>query len=242
MRRRGGAGVAQGWRTLCAGAGAGTPRFLRNHLLWAYFLFHERHFLISSRRSRAIFFGSTTSLVDADVAAGNCAFGGSGDCENSLDYHPWALALLLNTRYKVRAVNLNNAFDVMTSLYKLRKMGYTQKPSRGSSKAAEMRWAQVIFLKKAHMAEILSALSFADEAKVAVGPTGDGWAMATKVEQYLSDGSAAANTFWAAISTGPDKNDRVTEACFEVVQSCTGACLDPFLSCAPRTGPCSWLP
>ena len=29
---------------------------------------------------------STASLVDADVAAGNCAFGGSGDCENALDY------------------------------------------------------------------------------------------------------------------------------------------------------------
>ena len=43
--------------------------------------------------------GSTTSLlVDADVAASNCAFGGAGDCENALDYHLWALALLLDTR------------------------------------------------------------------------------------------------------------------------------------------------
>ena len=42
---------------------------------------------------------STPSLVvDADVAAGNCAFGGAGDCESALDYHLWALALLLNTR------------------------------------------------------------------------------------------------------------------------------------------------
>ena len=36
---------------------------------------------------------STTSLVDADVAASNYAFGGAGDCENALDYHLWALAL-----------------------------------------------------------------------------------------------------------------------------------------------------
>ena len=41
---------------------------------------------------------STTSLVDADVAASNCAFGGAGDCESALDYHLWALALLLDTR------------------------------------------------------------------------------------------------------------------------------------------------
>ena len=165
---------------------------------------------------------STTPLVDADVAAGNCAFGGSGDCENALDYHLWALALLLSTRCKVRAVHLDNAFDV-TSLCELRKLGYTQKPSRGSSKATEMRRAQVIFLKKAHVAEILPALGFADEAKVAVGPTGDGWAMATKVEQYLSDGSAAANVFWEAIGTGPDKNGRVTAACFDVVRVLAGA-------------------
>ena len=55
---------------------------------------------------------STAALVDADVAAGNCAFGGSGDCENALDYHLWALALalLLNTRYKVRPVHLIEQF------------------------------------------------------------------------------------------------------------------------------------
>ena len=88
---------------------------------------------------------STTTLVDADVAAGNCAFGGSGDCENALDYHLWALALLLNTRYKVRPLHLNNSFDV-TSLYKLRKLGHKLKPKSGSAKATEMRWAQVIFL------------------------------------------------------------------------------------------------
>ena len=164
---------------------------------------------------------STTALVDADVAAGNCAFGGSGDCENTLDYHLWALALLLNTRYKVRAVHLNNAFDV-TSLYKLRKLGYSQKPSRGSTKATEMRWAQVIFLKKVHVAEILSALGLVDEAKAAVGPTGEGWSSAMKAEQCLADGSAAASAFWAAIGTGPDKNDRVTAACFDVVRVLAG--------------------
>ena len=90
----------------------------------------------------------------------------------------------------------------MTSLYKLRKLGYKQEPSRGASKATEMRWVQVIFFKKVHVAEVLSAWGCTDGAKVAVGPTGDGWAMATKVEQHLSDGSAAANAFWAAIGTG----------------------------------------
>ena len=58
---------------------------------------------------------STTSLVDADVAASNCAFGGAGDCENASDYHLWALALLLNTQSKVRPVHLASTFDV-TSL------------------------------------------------------------------------------------------------------------------------------
>ena len=83
-----------------------------------------------------------------------------------------------------------------------------------------MRWAQVIFFKKVHVAEILSALGFTEEAKLAVGPTGEGWSSATKVEQCLSDGSAAANAFWAAIGPGPDKKDRVTAACFDVVHAC----------------------
>ena len=52
-----------------------------------------------------------------------------------------------------------------------------------------MRWAQVIFFKKVHVAEILSALGFTKEAKLAVGPTGEGWSSATKVEQCLSGGS-----------------------------------------------------
>ena len=165
---------------------------------------------------------STTALVDADVAAGNCAFGGSGDCENALDYHLWALALLLNTRYKVRPLHLNNSFDV-TSLYKLRKLGHTLKPKSGSTKATEMRWAQVIFFKKVHVAEILSAWGYADEAKVAIGPTGSGWEMATMVEQFLSDDSAATKAFWAAIGSGPDKSDRVTAACFDAVRVLAGA-------------------
>ena len=165
---------------------------------------------------------STTTLVDADVAAGNCAFGGSGDCENALDYHLWALALLLNTRYKVRPLHLNNSFDV-TSLYKLRKLGHKLKPKSGSAKATEMRWAQVIFFKKVHVAEILSAWGYANEAKVAVGPTGSGWEMATMVEQFLSDDSAATKAFWAAIGSGPDKSDRVTAACFDAVRVLAGA-------------------
>ena len=150
---------------------------------------------------------STTALVDADVAAGNCAFGGSGDCENALDYRLWALALLLNTRYEVRPVHLNTSFDV-TSLYKLRKLGHSLEPKSGSSKATEMRWAQVIFLKKVHVAAILSAWGYANEAKVAVGPSGAGWEMATKAEQLISDDSTATKAFWAAIGSGPDKSDR----------------------------------
>ena len=73
------------------------------------------------------------------------------------------------------------------------------------------------------MAEILSAWGYANEAKVAVGPTGSGWEMATMVEQFLSDDSAATKAFWAAIGSGPDKSDRVTAACFDVVRVLAGA-------------------
>ena len=126
---------------------------------------------------------STASLVDADVAATNCAFGGAGDCENALvDYHLWALALLLNTRCKVRPVHLANVFDV-TSLCKLRKLGYSQKPPRTATKAADMQWAQVIFFKKVHVAEILSVWGFAEAAKATVGPTSEGRSSATKLER-----------------------------------------------------------
>ena len=165
---------------------------------------------------------STTSLVDADVAASNVAFG-ARDCENALDYHLRALALLLDTRYKVRPLHLTTAFDV-TSLYTLRKLGYSQKPSRGATKAAEVRWAQVIFFKKSSVAEICSALGFTEEAKAAVGPTSEGWSSALKVERCLPDGSPAADaSFWEAIRTGPDKQGRVTQACFQVVRVLAGA-------------------
>lgn len=119
-------------------------------------------------------------------------------------------------------MHLASTFDV-TSLCKLRKLGFSQKPTRGSAKAVEMRWAQVVFFKKVHVAGILSAFGLTEEAKVAMGPSFDGWAMATKAEQRLSDGSDAANAFWAAVGTGSDKNERVTMECFGIVRVLAGA-------------------
>ena len=79
-------------------------------------------------------------------------------------------------------MHLTTAFDV-ASLCKLRKLGYSQKPPRTATKAAEMRWAQVIFFKKSTVAEICSALGFTEEAKAAVGPTSEGWSSALMVER-----------------------------------------------------------
>ena len=86
-----------------------------------------------------------------------------------------------------------------------------------------MRWAQVIFFKKATVSEICSAWGFTEAAKPAVGPTSEGWSSALMAERCLAEGSPAADAFWAAISTGPDKQDRVTEACFQVVRVLAGA-------------------
>ena len=40
---------------------------------------------------------STSALVDADVADGNRGFALHGDVTNALDYHLWALALVMGS-------------------------------------------------------------------------------------------------------------------------------------------------
>ena len=164
---------------------------------------------------------STTALVDADVAAGNAAFGEKGDCEVALDYHLWALSLLLNTRYKVRPVHLTNALDV-TSLYKLRQLGFQQKPSRGATKAVEMRFEKITFIKKVTVQQICSAWSLTDAAEAATKPAVESWPSAVRAEQCLTERSEAATAFWKALGSGTDKAAKVTEACFEVVRVLSG--------------------
>ena len=102
-------------------------------------------------------------------------------------------------------MHLTNAFAV-TGLYELRRLGYKQKPPRGASKAAEMRWEQVVFIKKkVTVAEICAAWSMNAAATAAVGPTVDGWSSATQLEQFLSSSNDAADACWAAVGSYADK-------------------------------------
>ena len=84
----------------------------------------------------------------------------------------------------------------------------------------------MVFIKKATVAEmktICAAWSMAEAAEAAVGPTVAGWSSATQLEQCLSRCSEAADAFWAAVGSGPDKHERATKARFVVVRVVAGA-------------------
>ena len=70
---------------------------------------------------------STSALVDADVADGNRGFVLHGDVTNALEYHLWALALVLGTEYKARSMHTSASFGV-SALYYLRKVGQIRPP------------------------------------------------------------------------------------------------------------------
>ena len=62
----------------------------------------------------------TLDLVAADVTQGNGGFTMYGDVNDSLDYHLWALALSMGSRYKPRPVHTSSGYDV-SSFYSLRR-------------------------------------------------------------------------------------------------------------------------
>ena len=93
---------------------------------------------------RAVFEGgysdSTSALVSADVADGNRGFGLYGDVTNGLDYHIWALALVLGTEYKARLMHTSASYDVST-FYSLRKIGQIRLPPAAAA-ATVARYAE----------------------------------------------------------------------------------------------------
>ena len=53
---------------------------------------------------------STSALVDADVAQGNGGFALWGDVTDPLDYHLWALSLIMGTTYRERPMHSRSAY------------------------------------------------------------------------------------------------------------------------------------
>ena len=63
----------------------------------------------------------TLGLVAADVTQGNGGFAMYGGVNDSLDYHLWALALSMGSRYKPRQMHTADGYDV-SSFYSLRQV------------------------------------------------------------------------------------------------------------------------
>ena len=72
----------------------------------------------------------TPDLVAADVTQGNSRFAMLGDANSSLDYHLWALALSMGSRYKPRPMHTPGGYDA-SSCCCLRQVGETWLLRRG---------------------------------------------------------------------------------------------------------------
>ena len=94
---------------------------------------------------RAVFEGrysdSTPALVDADVSDGNRGVALHGDVTNCLDYHVWALALVMGTEYKARPMHTSASYGV-SAFYSLRKVGQIRPPpcGGGGGNSDTVRW------------------------------------------------------------------------------------------------------
>jgi hypothetical protein len=64
---------------------------------------------------------------------------------NALDYHFWALALVMGTEYKARPMHTSVAYDV-SAFYRLRKVGQVRLPQAAASAATIARYAEVKLL------------------------------------------------------------------------------------------------
>ena len=89
----------------------------------------------------------TLDLVAADATQRNGGFAMFGDVNGSLDYHLWALALSVGSRYKPRPMHTAGGYDV-SSFYSLWQVGETVAAPAGSPAATATRYAHVKMLPR----------------------------------------------------------------------------------------------
>ena len=100
-----------------------------------------------------------------DVAQGNGGFALWGDVADSLDYHLWALSLIMGTPYRERPMHSRAAYDV-TQLRYLRRVGEVQPAPYAACAATVQRCSKVKLLKRVYMMQMCDALQL-------VGPDED---------------------------------------------------------------------
>ena len=168
---------------------------------------------------RAVFEGgyadSTSALVDADVSDGNRGFALHGDVTNALDYHLWALALVMGTEYKARPMHTSASYDV-SAFYFLRKVGQTRPPPAAAAAATKARYAEVELLGRDSVKQMCDAFDVAPPEA-----SGTGAVALARLESCVSEETSAAAAFWAALESGADRSAMVPMAC---MADGSGAC------------------
>ena len=158
---------------------------------------------------------STSALVEADVFDGNRGFGLYGDVTNGLDYHLWALALVMNTEYKARPMNTTASYDV-SAYYTLRKVGQIRLAPAASSEATAARYAVTRLLLRDSVRQMCNA--FGITTPEASGP---GALALAQLDSCLLEETDSTAAFWAEITDGPDKSPMIVMACLAVVRVST---------------------
>ena len=178
---------------------------------------------------------STSSLVDADVDQGNGGFALWGDVTDSLDYHLWALSLILSTPYRERPMHSRSAYDV-TQLRYLRRVGEVQPAPHGACAAEVLRRGKVKILKRVYMMQMCDAFQLVGPGEDAPGSAIDDALLELDIE--LNSRSPAATAFRAVMDAASVKSEAITAACFAVLRAVQGgAGPSPSPASAPTPAP-----
>ena len=128
----------------------------------------------------------------------NRGFALHGDVTNALDYHLWALALVMGTEYKARPMHTSASYDV-SAFYSLRKAGQFRLPPAAAAAATVARYAETEFLGREAVKQMCDAFEIAP-----LEASGTGAAALARLESCVSEETCAAAAFWAALGGVPD--------------------------------------
>ena len=178
---------------------------------------------------------TTSSLVDADVDQGNGGFALWGDVTDSLDYHLWALSLILGTPYRERPMHTRSEYDV-TQLRYLRRVGEVQPAPSGAGAAEVLRRGKVKILKRVYMIQLCDAFQLVCPGEDAPGTAIDDALL--ELDIALNSRSPAATAFRTVMDAAAVKSEAVTTACFAVLRAGQGgAGPSPSPAAAPAPAP-----
>ena len=132
----------------------------------------------------------------------------------SLDYHLWALSLVMGAEYKAHPMSTSFAYDV-SAFNRLRKIGQVRLPPAAASVATTARYAEVKLLERVVVQQMCDAFGIAppDASELSGAST------LARLESCVSEDTGEAAAFWSALGDGADNNAKVTIACMAVVRA-----------------------